>query len=142
MKNLNPFTSIQQSDFIDKMHFASCKSHVDVGTVSVFTRISGTVSVFTRTFSLWSSVFDARTSVSIVETDSVWCALFRGCGCALLGGCWLLSMSVCANVDGARVLTMMDVPRAVSGQLGSGSGVAQHFKSSMWTYNIRASAST
>ena len=40
-------------------------------------------------------------------------------------------MSVSANVEGARVLTTMDVPRAVSGQLGSGSGVVQRFKSSM-----------
>ena len=60
-------------------------------------------------------MFDARTSISIVETDSVWCALPVGC--------WLLTMSVCANVDGARVLTTMDVPCAVSGQLGSGSGL-------------------
>ena len=29
-------------------------------------------------------------------------------------------MSVCENVEGARVLTTMDVPRATSGQLGSG----------------------
>ena len=72
-------------------------------------------------------------SVSIVETGLVWCALLGGCWCALLGGCWLLSISECANVEGARVLTTMDVPRAVSGQLGSGSAVAQRFKSSMWT---------
>ena len=83
------------------------------------------MSVFTKISSLWSYTFDARTSISIVETDPV--------SCALPVDCWLLTMSVCANVDGARVLTTMDVPRAVSGQLGSGSGVAQHFRSSMWT---------
>ena len=55
-----------------------------------------------------------------------------GCS-ALLGGSWFLAMSVGANVEGARVLTTTDVPRAVSGQLGSGSGVAQRFKSSMCT---------
>ena len=99
----------------------------------MFTRVSGTVSIFTMSLSLGSSVFDARTSVSIDEIESVWCALVSGCCNALLGGFWLLAMSVGAYVEGARVLTTMDVPRAVSGQLGSGSGVAQRFKSSMCT---------
>ena len=67
----------------------------------------------------------------IVESDFVWCALLGICCCALLVGCWLLSMSECVNVEGARVLTTMDDPHAVSGQLGSGSGVAHRFKSSM-----------
>ena len=60
-------------------------------------------------------MIDARTSISMVETDPVWCALPVDR--------WVLTMSVCANVDGARVLTTMNVPRAVSGQLGSGSGL-------------------
>ena len=42
-------------------------------------------------------------------------------------------MSERVNVEGARVLTTIDVPRAVSGQVGSGSGVAQRFKSSLCT---------
>ena len=50
-------------------------------------------------------------------------------------------MSESANVEGARGLTTIDVPRAVSGQVGSGSGVAQRFKSSICTYTMRASAS-
>ena len=50
-------------------------------------------------------------------------------------------MSESANVEGARVLTTIDVPLAVSGQVGSGSGVAQRFKSSICTYTMRASAS-
>ena len=40
-------------------------------------------------------------------------------------------MSEGANVEGARVLTTIEVPCAVSGQVGSGSGGAQRFKSSM-----------
>ena len=63
-----------QSDFIDKMHFASCKSHVEVGTVSVFTMESGTVSIFTK----FSSLVGARTSIYPDEIDFVWCALLRG----------------------------------------------------------------
>ena len=50
-------------------------------------------------------------------------------------------MSESANVEGARVLTTIDVQRAVSGQVGSGSGVVLHFKSSICTYTMRASAS-
>ena len=50
-------------------------------------------------------------------------------------------MSESVNVEGARVLTTIDVPRAVSGQVGSGSGAAQRFKSSICTYTMRASAS-
>ena len=38
-----------------------------------------------------------------------------------------------ANVEGARVLTTTEVPRAASGQVGSVSGGAQHFKSSICT---------
>ena len=52
------------------MHFASYKSHVDMGTVSVFTMESGTVSVFTRFSSLVYAVFGARTSVSPDEIES------------------------------------------------------------------------
>ena len=50
-------------------------------------------------------------------------------------------MSEGANVEGTRVLTTIDVSRAVSGQVGSGSGVVQRFKSSICTYTMRASAS-
>ena len=38
-----------------------------------------------------------------------------------------------AAVDGLRVLSTMEVPRATSGQLGVGSGGAQRFRSSMCT---------
>ena len=41
-----------------------------------------------------------------------------------------------ANVEGERVRTTIEVPRAVSGQVGSGSGGAQRFKSSMCTVQI------
>ena len=68
------------------MHFASCKSHVEMGTVSVLTMESGTVSIFTMFSSLVYSVFGARTSVSPDEIESVWCALLRGCCEMLLGG--------------------------------------------------------
>ena len=43
------------------------------------------------------------------------------------------SVIVCANVDGARVLSTMEVPRATSDQAGVGSGGAQRFRSSMCT---------
>ena len=42
-------------------------------------------------------------------------------------------MIVCVAVDGARVLSTMEVPGATSGQLGVGSGGAQCFRSSMYT---------
>ena len=70
-------------------------------------------------------MFDARTSYSMVETDPV--------RCALPDVCWLRTVSVGASVDGARGLTTIDVPRATSGQLGSGSGGAQCLRSSTWT---------
>ena len=38
-----------------------------------------------------------------------------------------------AVVDGAHVLSTMEVPRATSGQLGVGSGGAQRYRSSMCT---------
>ena len=59
----------------------------------------------------------------------------------LLGILQLPVASESANVEGARVLTTIVVPRAVSGQVGSGSGGAQCFKLSMCTYTMRASAS-
>ena len=96
----HPFTSIlhqyyipSHQYYIDKMYFASCRSHMDTGTVSVFTMESGTVSIFTMFSSLGSSVFDERTSVSIVEIDSVWCALLSGSCSALLGGSWWILAS-------------------------------------------------
>ena len=49
------------------MHFASCKSHVELGTVSVFTMESGTVSIFT----MFSSLVGARTSIYLDEIDFV-----------------------------------------------------------------------
>ena len=52
----------------------------------------------------------------------------------------LLVTSEIANVEGTRELTTIEVPRAVSGQVGSGSGGAHRFKSSMCTYTMRESA--
>ena len=151
-----------QLDFIDRMQFSSCKFHVELGTAYVFTMESGTVSVFT----MFSSLLGARTSICPDMLDFVWCALslrtgkvgartsvcpeVTDCGwCALLlGRCDVLSgvfrflvTSDSANVEGARVLTTIEVPRAVSGQVGSGLGGVQRFKSSMCTYTMRASAS-
>ena len=73
--------------------------------------------------------------------DCVWCALFPGRCDVLLGIFLLLVTSESANVEGARVLTTIEVPRAVSGQVGSGSGGAQRFKLSMCTYTMCASES-
>ena len=83
----------------------------------------------------------ARKLVCPVETDCGWCALFLGICDVLSGAIRLLVTSEIANVEGARVLTTIEVPRAVSGQVGSGSGGAQRFKSSMCTYTMHESAS-
>ena len=48
------------------MHFASCKSHVELGTVSVFTMESGTVSIFT----MFSSLVGAVAVVKYYLSDS------------------------------------------------------------------------
>ena len=73
----------------------------------------------------------ARTLICPVLTDCGWCALLLG-RCDVFSGVFrLLVTSESANVEGARVLTTIEVPRAVSGQVGSGSGGAQRFKSSM-----------
>ena len=151
-----------QFDFIDRMQFSSCKFHVELGTAYVFTMESLSVSVFT----IFSSLLGARTSICPDKIDFVWCALLLSTGkvgarisvcpevtdfgwCALSLGCCgvltgvfrLLVTSESAIVEGARVLTTIEVPRAASGQVGSGSGGAQRFKSSMCTYIMRASAS-
>ena len=84
----------------------------------------------------------ARISVCPEVTDSEWCALPLGCCGVFTGVCWLLVTSERANVEGARVLTTIEVPRAASGQVGSGSGGAQRYKSSICTYIMRASASS
>ena len=47
-----------------------------------------------------------------------------------------------AIVEGARVLTTTEVPRAATGHIGSGSGGAQRFRSSMCTYTMCASVSS
>ena len=81
----------------------------------------------------------ARASICPELMDCVWCALFPGRCDVSLGIFRLLVTSESANVEGARVLTTIEVPRAVSGQVGSGSGGAQRFKSSsarhVYVYN-------
>ena len=131
-----------QLDFNDRMQFSSCKFHVELGTAYVFTMESSLVGARTSISSdmmefVWCALLlrtgkvGARTLVCPVVTDCGWCALFLG-QCEVLSGVYrLLVMSEGANVEGARVLTTIEVPRAVSGQVGSGSGGAQRFKSSM-----------
>ena len=126
------------------MQFSSCKSHVELGAAYVFIMESGTVSIFTMFSSLvgartsicpdvidfvWCALFlshwevGARTSICPELIDCVWCALFPGRCDVSLGIFRLLVTSESANIEGARVLTTIEVPRAVSGQVGSGSGV-------------------
>ena len=131
-----------QFDFIDRIQFSSCKFHVELGTAYVFTMELLSVSVFTLISSLvgartsicpdrvdfgWCAPLlstgkvGARRSVCPEMNDSGWCALPLGCD-VFPGVCWLLVTSERANVEGARVLTTTEVPRAASGQVGSGSG--------------------
>ena len=74
----------------------------------------------------------ARRSVCPEIVDLGWCALPLGCD-VFPGVCWLPITSDRAKVEGARVLTTTEVPRAASGQVGSGSGGVQRFKSSICT---------
>ena len=90
---------MQHSEFLDNMHFASCKSHTDLGGVLVSVWIS----------SLLSVIIDARTSSSLLVTDPICCAP--------PDSVWLCCTSVGTNVDSARILITIDVPRAMSGQL-------------------------
>ena len=134
-------------DFIDKRQFSSCRSHVEVGAGYVFTMEFLTVSDFTSHISQggartsicpdrddfgWCAPFvntdkvGARRSVCPEIVDFVWCALPLGSGVSK-GVRWLLMTSDRAKVEGARVLTTTEVPRAASGQVGSGSGGAQRF---------------
>ena len=72
----------------------------------------------------------ARRTVRPEIVDSVWCALPLMFDVSI-GVLWPLVTSDRAKVEGARVLTTTEVPRAASGQVGSGSGGAQRFRSSM-----------
>ena len=134
-----------QWDFIDRRQFSSCRSHAELGAGYVFTMEFLTVSDFTSHISLggartsiWPDRVDfgwcaplvntgkvgARRSICPEIVDFVWCALPLGFDVSI-GVRWLLTTSDRAKVEGARVLTTTEVPRAASGQVGSGSGGAQ-----------------
>ena len=74
----------------------------------------------------------ARRAICPEIVDFVWCTLPLMFDVSL-GVLWPLVTSDRAKVEGARVLTTTEVPRAASGQVGSGSGGAQRFRSSMCT---------
>ena len=107
---------MQHVEFFDNMQFSSCKSQTVLAGVFVSAGES----------SVWSVIVDVRaspTSFCMFRSDLANRGLSDhvGAGSGFVG----------AVVDGVRILSMIEVPSATSGQLGVGSGGAQRFRVSM-----------